>query len=112
MAEKELNNGTETQETKEKVSLKDKMKNAVEKERIITWSWGKVIRTVALVAAIPVAFVAGKSMQKAKDDELMDLALGDNTPEPLALPQVEQEYVEVPAEEVAEPEYVEEYVEE
>lgn len=112
MAEKELNNGTQTQETKEKVSLKDKIKNSVEKEHTVTWSWGKVIRTAALVAAIPIAFFAGKGIQKSKDDELMDLALGDSTPEPLALPQVEQEYVEVPAEEVAEPEYVEEYVEE
>lgn len=93
-----------------KVKLKDKIKASVEREHTVTWSWGKVIRTVALVAAIPVAFVAGKSIQKNRDDELLDLAMGGNDDQP-QLPVSEP--IEIPVEsEPTEPEYVEEYVEE
>lgn len=92
-----------------KVKLKDKIRGSIERERTITWSWGKVIRTAAMVAAIPIAFFAGKGIQKNRDDELLDLAMGGNDDQP-QLPASEP--IEIPVDSEPEPEYVEEeYVE-
>jgi hypothetical protein len=42
------------------------------------------VKGVAFVAAIPVAFVIGKTVQKQQDNELLDLTASDH--EPAALP--------------------------
>ena len=82
-----------TTEKKDKVSLKDKMSNALNKKREFTV--GGILKTVGFIAAIPVAILVGRGLQKAEDQRLLEDGLGGNDytpePQPLSLPAPEQE---------------------
>ena len=79
-------------EKKDKVSLKDRVSNALNKKREFTV--GGILKTVGFIAAIPVAVLVGRGLQKAEDQQLLD-GLGGDTytpePQPLSLPAPEQE---------------------
>jgi hypothetical protein len=80
------NNGTNgangAQDNQVKKTLKERVNDALNKEHKFTI--GGIVKGVAFVAAIPVAFVIGKTVQKQQDNELLDLTASD--PEPAALP--------------------------
>lgn len=82
-----------TTETKDKVSLKDKMSNALNKKREFTV--GGILKTVGFIATIPVAILVGRGLQKAEDQRLLESGLDGDTytpePQPLSLPEPEKE---------------------
>lgn len=90
MAENIQNNGTNNgangangaQDNQGKKTLKDKVNEALNKEHKFTV--GGIVKGVAFIAAIPIAFALGKGVQKAQDNELLDLSTSN--PEPAALP--------------------------
>ena len=100
-AEKTVNNngaagtteGAATTEKKDKVSLKDRVSSALNKKREFTV--GGILKTVGFIAAIPVAVLVGRGLQKAEDQQLLEAGLGGDTyapePQPLSLPAPEQE---------------------
>lgn len=88
--------------TKEKVSIKERIRQELNKERTATWSWGKVIKTVAIAAAVPVAFITGKALSDRRNEALLD---GETSEPQLPMDENYERYdgdnvVEVPEEEV------------
>lgn len=99
MAENEKNEKN-TQE--KKVPIKERVKAKLDKERTITWSWGKIIKTVAIAAAVPIAFVTGKALSDRRNEALLE---GETSEPQLPMDENYERYdgdnvVELPAEEV------------
>ena len=92
-------------EKKDKVSIKDRVSNALTKKREFTV--GGILKTVGFIVAIPAAILVGRGLQKAEDQALLESGLGGDTytpePQPLSLPAPEQEVQQ----EIIEPEYTE-----
>lgn len=85
-----------------KVPIKDRVKAKLDKERTITWSWGKIIKTVAIAAAVPIAFVTGKALADRRNEALLE---GETSEPQLPMDENYERYegenvVEVPEEEV------------
>ena len=76
-----------------KVKLKDRIKNALDKER--KFSIGGIVKGVAFIAAIPIAVAVGKGIERAKNNELLETTAYD----PPALPDDKIETIDVVAEE-------------
>lgn len=76
------NGANNTQDNQAKRTLKEKVNDALNKEHKFTI--GGIVKGVAFIAAIPVAFVIGKTVQKNQDDELLNLTASNQ--EPAALP--------------------------
>ena len=82
------------QQTEVKVTLKEKIKNSLDKERKFTV--GGILKTVGFIAAIPVAICVGKSIERAKNNELIEATAYDPQP---TLPDNRVETIEVDVEE-------------
>ena len=59
-------------EGKKKEKLKDKLNSKLEKEHVIKFSWKGVAKIAAIIAAIPAAFVLGKSMSDKCNEALLE----------------------------------------
>lgn len=98
MADKDVNqnqNGEQQEEQQAvKVKLKDRIKNALDKER--KFSIGGIVKGVAFIAAIPIAVAVGKGIERAKNNELLETTAYDPQP---ALPDDKIETIDVVAEE-------------